>query len=134
MAQTESIPPAFPQVGSVTQCPRCGAEEERFNRWPQTSEVWRVGCSNCNFTWQESSAYSTADQIRDSRSSIIAMLAIALSGIGVLFFVYVVFLLLRDTLGVGEPSPLLLGGILLLAFASMLLIGSKTVQNPGPEL
>ena len=51
-----------------------------------------------------------------------------------LFFVYVVFLLLKDTLGAGEPSPLLLGGILLLVFASMLLIGSKTFNNPGPEL
>lgn len=134
MAQTESIPPAFPQVGSITQCPRCGADEERFNRWPQTSQVWRVGCSACNFTWQETSVYSKADEIRDSKSSIIAMLAVALSAIGVLFFVYVVFLLLKDTLGAGEPSPLLLGGILLLVFASMLLIGSKTFQNPGPEL
>jgi uncharacterized protein (DUF983 family) len=134
MAKAQHIPPQFPQVGSIDHCPRCGAGPDKFNRWPQNTEVWRVACSACNFGWQETSAYSAVDAANDAKGTVIAMLAVALSAIGVLFFVYVVFLLLKDLHGIGEPSPWLLGGILLLAFASMLVIASKTTNNPGPEL
>jgi transposase-like protein len=135
MAQThEAQTSQLPTVGSVTRCPRCGAEDERFNRWPQTTEVWRVACSACNLGWQEQSAYSTSDAISDSSTNVIAAVAMALAAIGVLFFVYVVFLLLRDLFGVDQPRAVELGITLLVLFALLLGIAAIKNHSPDPEI
>jgi hypothetical protein len=134
MAQVQEVKTQLPQVGSVTHCPRCGADEERFNRWPQTTEVWRVACSNCNFAWQEHSAYSSSDAVKDSTTNVIAAVAMALAAIGVLFFVYVVFLLLRDLFGADQPKAVELGITLVALFALLLGIAAIKNRNPGPEI
>ena len=134
MAQAQEIQTQLPAVGSVQKCPRCGADEERFNRWPQTTETWRVACSACNFGWQEHSAYSTSDKISDSKTNVIAAVAMALAAMGVLFFVYVVFLLLRDLFGVDQPKAVELGITLVVLFAMVLGIAAIKNRSPGPEI
>jgi hypothetical protein len=120
----------LPRVGSVTRCPNCGAPAAQFNRWPQDSTVWRVGCTACDFTWQEASARSSVDELRDTSGRVIASLLVALAVIGALFFIYVVFLLLRDAIGVGEPSAWLLGIVLLLCFGAIMLISMWRFESP----
>jgi uncharacterized protein (DUF983 family) len=135
MAQAQEVQtPQLPTVGSVTHCPRCGAGEERFNRWPHTTEVWRVACSNCNFGWQEHSAYSSRDAVQDSTTNIIAAIAMALAAMGVLFFVYIGFLLLRDLFGADQPKAVELGITLLVMFALVLGIAAIKNRSPGPEV
>ena len=72
--------------------------------------------------------------MQDSTTNVIAALMMALAAIGVLFFVYVVFLLLRDLFSVDQPKAVELGITLLVLFALVLGIAAIKNRSPGPEV
>jgi hypothetical protein len=49
-----------------------------MKRWPQTTGIWQVSCSTCGHVWQERTARSFIDTIRESQPRAIVAVGLLL--------------------------------------------------------